>query len=67
VVGSPDFPDVALLEKDEARGVHVGELVAAQEIEFAGHCPMMSGLETEKLFKRNHGLPRLSEGEANAG
>ncbi len=42
-VGSPDIADVSFLEEDQARGVHVGELVAAQEIELASHGSLWAG------------------------
>jgi hypothetical protein len=64
MVGSPDFPDIALMEKHETRGIHVGELVAAQDLELASHLFMMSRLETEKLQARQI---RESQPECSGG
>jgi len=60
-VGPPDLWNPVLPEKDEARGIHVGQLVAAQALQLLKDSFVMPGVQHEQLQTR-----QLAEGETES-
>jgi hypothetical protein len=55
LIRAPDLGDAPLRQEDEARGIHVRQLVAAESVEHPAHRTMVVGVERQQCESRQIG------------